>query len=65
MKKRLTVNTRKCIGCGACLSIASKSFSLDEKDINAVSVPFNPYSDSDEDVKLAIDACPTRAISLK
>jgi len=61
----LVVDPKKCISCGACVSIAPKSFTLDESKFDAVSVAINPPGDNEADVQQAIEACPTRAISLK
>lgn len=65
LKKTLKVIPEKCIACGACVSICPKSFKLDESDINAVSQAIDPPKDKDEDIALAIDACPTDAIVYK
>lgn len=63
--KILKVIPKKCIACGACVSICPKSFTLDEKDMSAVSIAINPPRDNDSDLKLAIEACPTKAIVYK
>lgn len=65
MAKTLKVIAKKCIACGACVSICPKSFKLDEKDLDAVTIAINPPGDKDIDIKLAIDACPTNAITYK
>ena len=62
VQKILKVIPKKCISCGACVSLCPKSFTLDEKDMNAVSIAINPPKDSDVDIKLAVEACPTDAI---
>lgn len=64
-QKVLKVIPKKCIACGACVSICPKSFTLDEKDMSAVSIAINPPRDSDSDLQLAIEACPTKAIVYK
>lgn len=65
MSKTLNVIAKKCIACGACVSICPKSFKLDEKDFDAVTIAINPPGEKDSDIKLAIEACPTRAITYK
>lgn len=65
MAKTLKVIAKKCIACGACVSICPKSFKLDEKDLDAVTIAINPPGDKDIDIKLAIDACPTKAITYR
>lgn len=64
-QKVLKVIPKKCIACGACVSICPKSFILDEKDMSAVSIAVNPPKDNESDIKLAIEACPTNAIVYK
>lgn len=65
MAKALKVSVAKCIACSACVSICPKSFTLDEKDYDAVTVAINPQGDNESDIKLAIKACPTKAITYK
>ncbi len=64
-KKTLRVDPKKCISCGVCVSLASKSFEIDERDTSAPAVAKNPPQDNKEDIQLAIDTCPTAAIGWK
>lgn len=64
-QKTLKVIPGKCISCGACVSLCPKSFTLDEKDMDAKCIAVNPPKNSDADLKLAIDTCPTNAIVYK
>lgn len=57
--KNLVVNQQTCIGCGTCVSLAPKSFKLnDEGKIQ----PINPPQDDEATIKNAIDSCPVNAI---
>ena len=62
MDKRTWVDPKKCISCGACVSLAPKTFELDEKDMNATAIAKNQPGDKKEDIDLAIQTCPTVAI---
>ena len=62
MDKRPWVDPKKCISCGACVSLAPKTFELDEKDMNASAIAKNQPGDKKEDIDLAIQTCPTVAI---
>lgn len=54
------VDKDKCIGCNLCPALASGTFRLDE---NSKAEVFNTTDDSEETVQMAIDSCPTQAIS--
>ena len=62
-QKILEVNPKTCIACAACTSICPKSFTLDMNDPQATAVAINPPKDDQGTIQLAIDACPTNAIS--
>lgn len=64
-KKTLRVIPEKCIACSACVSLCPKSFTLNMNDPQAVAVAINPPKDSQENINLAIEACPTSAIEYK
>jgi len=64
-KKLLCVDPKKCISCGACVSLAPDSFELDSKDIYATAVAKNPPKDSKENIDTAIETCPVDAIEWK
>ena len=68
---KLTVNQKKCIGCGLCTSIAPKTFRMGK---NGSSEVINPKGngeqsgskikgDSEATIKEAISSCPVNAIS--
>lgn len=62
MAKKVIVDTKKCIGCGLCASIAPATFEMGS---DGKSHAKNPPKDSEEDVQRAIDGCPVKAISWK
>lgn len=53
----------KCIGCGTCPALAPKSFKMNDNTNKAE--PINPPGDDENTVKMAIDSCPTGAISFE
>lgn len=60
MPKKQKVDAEKCIGCGLCPSLAANTFRLN--DDNKAEV-FNLAGDDESAVQMAIDSCPTQAIS--
>lgn len=60
-KRRYTVEVirDKCIGAASCVAVAPATFKLDEENIAVV---LGQKVDSDEDVLLAAQSCPTAAI---
>lgn len=59
MAKLPVVDKEKCIGCGACVTIAPKTFKLDSEGKAEV---INPPGDNEKTIKEAIDSCPVEAI---
>ncbi len=59
--KKLSVNQDACIGCGACVSIDEEHFQFDD---NGLSKVISQENLDKSDINMAIDACPTSAISL-
>ena len=58
---KVKVNDDLCIGCGACAAICDDVFELNDEGISEVKV--NEISeDNEENVKEAIESCPTSAI---
>ena len=58
---KVKVNSDNCIGCGACAAICGNVFELNDEGISTVIN--NEVSDNDkDDVKEAIESCPTSAI---
>ena len=60
--KKITVDQNLCIGCGTCISICPKSFTLNEE--THKSEPINPPQDSEEKLNEAAESCPVSAISI-
>ena len=58
--KKLKVDKNKCIGCGACVALAGKSFRLN-KDNKAE--PIEPAGDDEKTIQEAIKSCPVEAIT--
>ena len=56
---KITIDKNLCIGCGACVSIAPKTFKLDNEDKAEV---IEPVGDNEATIQDAIDSCPTTAI---
>ncbi len=55
------VDKDKCIGCSLCPSIAAGTFKMNDE-IGKAEVS-NPVGDDTEMIQMAIDSCPTQAIS--
>jgi ferredoxin len=58
--KKITVDQKKCIGCGTCIIIAPDVFKFDK---NGKSMVTNQSPKSPGKVKDAIESCPVEAIS--
>jgi len=56
------VDKEKCIGCGACASIAGKTFKIGDDGKSEV---INPTGDDEATIKQAVDSCPVQAITLE
>ena len=59
MKEQVKINKEKCIGCGACNSIAPKNFGWDETTAKVIN------EEVTEDAKVAVESCPTGAITIE
>ncbi|MQY16999.1 ferredoxin [Nocardia macrotermitis] len=57
------IDPRRCEGHALCASIAPTVFEVGADDLSAVVQP-NPPADLEPKVRMAVDACPTLAISL-
>ena len=64
MKKVIVIDRSKCVGCGACVSIAPNSFKLIPDGDNEKSVPIVPAGDDEKAIQGAVGCCPVQAISL-
>ena len=58
---KVVIDADKCIGCGACVALALKSFKLTE-DYKAVLI--QPPKDDKEIIKEAAESCPVEAIEV-
>jgi len=56
---KITIDKNLCIGCGACVSIAPKTFKLDNEDKAEV---IEPVGDNEATIQDAIDSCSVTAI---
>lgn len=59
--KKIKVNKDACIGCGACVAIDPEHFEFNDEGLSSVITQENLES---EDLRNAIDSCPTSAISM-
>lgn len=62
MDKKIIVDKNKCIGCGTCVALAPEIFEMDNEGKSIVKK--NPII-NEETLKLAIDSCPSQAISIE
>lgn len=59
---KVVVNKDNCIGCGACEAICPEVFQLNDEGISTV-VCDEVNKDLEDDVRDAVEGCPTSAIS--
>ena len=59
--KKINVNDEACIGCGACVSLDEEHFAFNDE---GLSHPISQDNLNSENLKNAIESCPTSAISL-
>jgi len=59
--KKIKVSEEACIGCGACVAIDPEHFAFNDE---GLSHPINQENQESEDLRNAIDSCPTSAISM-
>ena len=57
--KQITVDQKKCLGCGTCVMIASKTFIIGKEGKAEV---VNQAGDSEEKIQEAVNSCPVQAI---
>jgi ferredoxin len=60
---RVEVDRDRCVGSGACEALAPDVFEVDDDGVLIVHRP-EPTGDELHDVRDAVQACPTRALSL-
>jgi ferredoxin len=58
---KISVNKEECIGCGACASICSEVFKMNDKTNKAEVKSANSKADC---AKEAADSCPVKAIKI-
>lgn len=58
----ISIDKEKCIGCGACVSIAPNTFKIGDDGKSEV---INESGDTDDIIRQAVDGCPVEAISLE
>lgn len=58
---RISVDRAVCVGSGTCSAAAPHAFALDDED---KATPLRPELAPDDDVRLAVDMCPTAALRL-
>lgn len=58
---KIKIDKNKCIGCGTCVALASKTFKLGSDGKAEV---IEPSGDEEATIKEALDSCPVDAISL-
>lgn len=61
--KKVKVNQDLCIGCGFCMSQASDIFRANDQGLSEAKV--NEVSDENKDAIVAMEGCPTGAISIE
>ena len=60
---RVEVDRDRCVGSGACEALAPEVFEVDDDGVLIVHLP-EPPEDELADVREAVLACPTRALTL-
>ena len=61
MTLTITVDRDTCIGSGMCVAYAAATF---DQDAEAKAVVLDPPGDDDDTIRTAVEACPTRALTL-
>lgn len=57
---KVIVNKDKCIGCGACTATCPEVFDFDDEGLAKVI-----KDEVNDDVKMAVESCPTEAIEIQ
>jgi ferredoxin len=55
----IKIEPEKCIGCGTCVALADKTFVME----GDKAIVKKEVGDDEETIKMAIDSCPTQAIT--
>ena len=56
----LKIDEEKCIGCGTCVALAPDIFKMND---DGKAELLDAASDEKENIQMAVDSCPTQAIS--
>lgn len=59
---KVVVNQSNCIGCGACESICPGVFQINDEGVSSVIAKEEDFTNFEEEIRDAIDSCPTSAI---
>ncbi|NCP47221.1 hypothetical protein AUJ42_02690 [Candidatus Collierbacteria bacterium CG1_02_44_10] len=62
---KVKVDQKKCIGCGVCVDIAEKAFVLKDGISEPIATTDLRSTEILEAIKMTIEVCPVRAISLE
>jgi ferredoxin len=60
MAREIRIDREVCMGSGQCLVYASGTFDQDE---DTVAMVIDAHGDPDGDIRIAVERCPTRAIT--
>ena len=60
MKRRLSIDREKCIGCGLCAEIAPQVFTLDDEGVSEI---LDLEGDEERQIQEAINECPVECIN--
>lgn len=62
MPHDILIDRDRCMGSGQCLIYAPSTFDLDDE---SISIVIDPAGDPVSDLQVAVDNCPTQAITLR
>ena len=60
---KVVVNQGNCIGCGACESICPDVFQINDEGLSSVIGKEEDFTTHEEEIRDAVDSCPTGAIT--
>ncbi len=60
---KVVVNQNNCIGCGACESICPEVFQINDEGLSSVIAKEEDFTNHEEEIRDAVDSCPTSAIT--
>ena len=61
MPLSITIDREKCMGSGNCSFHASRTFDINDE---MKAIVIDPEGDPDDKIRLAVDGCPTLALSI-